>query len=136
MSSPAEIDFFCPSCAAPATGGTTFCKGCGADVRYVPRAMRGGLTKRQRTFVNTILSIPGFFMLSGLMGSMMEINPLYLFALVAAALGLVGTAGYAGYLLVRDGSSPDPIFRLSQRAAPPVGAVGGTTEDETPTRRF
>jgi hypothetical protein len=51
-------------------------------------------------------------------------------AVFGAIMGtiLAGSVGYAGYMLVRDGSSQDPLFRRLRPAAKQLGGA-------TPARR-
>jgi hypothetical protein len=122
MSSPVEADFYCPSCASPAFDETIYCTGCGADVRYVQHAMQGGLTIRQRKFIGALsmimvsvspaLSALGSVVLAGGAAPVFD-------AVFGAITGtiLAGSVGYAGYMLARDGSSQDPLFRRLRPAA-------------------
>ena len=122
MSSRDEADFHCPSCASPAFDETIFCTGCGADVRYVQQAMQGGLTIRQRKLVGALsmvmgsvhptLSALGMVVAAEGAATMFDV----IFGAIAATV-LAGSVGYVGYMLARDGSSPDPLFRRLRPAA-------------------
>jgi hypothetical protein len=141
MPGPSDVDFFCPSCAAPATAETTYCTGCGADLRYVPRAMEGGLTARQRSFVTALTFVPGLVygagvFIPGAAGGLSSALAGVWAVLLAAALGRVA------YMLVRDGSSPDPIFGFPRRTRVPLVSppttkrLTGSADDATPTARL
>jgi hypothetical protein len=143
MSREIEVDYYCPSCAAPATIETTYCPGCGADVRYVPRAMEGGgFTARQRSFVATLGAVPPLVYGAGVIipGAMADG--------IALAIATVWTTLFAGvairlaYMVARDDSSTDPIFRRArpkrmQLVSPLVtNRLSGATDDEAPTRKL
>jgi hypothetical protein len=125
MTSSTEADFYCPSCSAPAFDETTFCTGCGADLRYVQRAMGGGLTARQRRFVGAMTMAAVSVQSVASMIATAWVGPLQGFTLIIGLLSsgiLVGSLGYAGYLLARDGSSRDPLFRLPHGARKQLSA--------------
>lgn len=132
MSSPVEADFYCPSCASPAYDETIYCTGCGADVRYVQHAMQGGLTIRQRKFIGALSMImvsvhPALSALGRVVAG--GAAPVFdaVFGAIMGAI-LAGSVGYAGYMLARDGSSQDPLFRRLRPAAKPLRGA-------TPARR-
>jgi hypothetical protein len=143
MSRETDVDFYCPSCAAAAATGTTYCQGCGADVRYVPRSMEGGgFTARQRSFVATLGAVPPLIYGAGVILPGATADGLAIaIAAVWAAL-VAGVAIRLAYMVVRDGSSADPIFRRTrpkrmQLVSPLVtNRLSGATDDETPTRKL
>ena len=121
MSSTVEADFYCPSCASPAFDETIYCTGCGADVRYVQHAMQGGLTIRQRKFIGALSMImvsvqPAISALGRVVAG--GAAPMFdtVFGAIMGTI-LAGSVGYAGYMLARDGSSQDPLFRRLRPAA-------------------
>ena len=143
MSRETDVVYHCPSCAAPATTGTTHCQGCGADVRYVPRAMEGGgFTARQRSFVATLGAVPPLVYGAGVIipGAMADGIALAIAAVWTTLLA--GVAIRLAYMVARDGSSADPVFRRArtgrtQIVSPLVtNRLSGATDDEAPTRKL
>jgi hypothetical protein len=143
MSREAEVDFYCPSCAAAATTGTTYCKDCGTDVRYVPRAMEGGgLTARQRSFVATLGTLPPLIYgaAAAIPGAMADGLDIAIAGIWASLLA--GVAVRLAYMVARDGSSADSIFRrvrpgrMRLASAPVTKRLSGATDDDAPTKRL
>ena len=139
MSEVAEVALYCPSCAAPVPAATTYCKGCGADLRYVPRALQGGLTARQRSFVATLSLVPVLVTGAGIVvpGAATDGIALAVAGLWTAALAVVVVR--LAFMLARDGSSPDSVFRPARpgRASLVTPLLtkrhSGSADDETPS---
>jgi hypothetical protein len=102
----------------------------------------GGLTARQRSFVAMLGAVPPLIYGAGVIipgpfadGIDIAIAGVWvtLFAVVAACLA---------YMVARDGSSADPIFRRARTgrmrlaSAPATKRLSGATDDEAPTKRL
>jgi hypothetical protein len=145
MSSQLEFDFYCPSCAEPATTETAYCKQCGADIRYVPRALEGGRTVRQRKFVALLAALPGSIVVIGSVANSALLVPeerlAFVVLLVAMSVYFLWLTARIASMVAHDRDSADPIFRrkpshaLLQPHASTPDLIAAASSSQAPTTR-
>ena len=141
---------FCPKCATQNLDGSSFCRGCGANISLVPQALTGHLAstieetgdacapRRRRgreltldqAFKNVFLGIA--FLLIAIVLSR-TIGQFWWFWMLLPAFSLMGT-GIAQYIRLRERERtftpslpPSPVRHTEQLMPPPVTSVTEST---------
>jgi hypothetical protein len=133
-----EPDFYCPTCGRPTHEDTTFCQGCGTDVRQIPAALRGGMTSWQRDVTYGLITL-GIGVVNTAVGVTTMALPILLIASPSVAYGLF-RVGRGVYRARRDATAAPralPLAAQTVRQIPALKRAPTTRDlDDEPTQKF